>query len=74
MRLRGEQVALLVSASTMIGGLGVAAVAQAWPMRLGGMAMVIGASVVLGWTGRRARRIGWTLASLGALMVLVACL
>lgn len=74
MRSRGERLALVVSASMMIGGLGAAAVAQAWPMRLGGMAMVVGASVVLGWTGRRVRWIGWTLASLGALVVLVACL
>lgn len=74
MRSRGEQLALAMSASTMVGGLIAAAVAQAWPMRLGGMAMVVGASIVLGWTGRRVRWIAWTLASLGALVVLVACL
>jgi hypothetical protein len=74
MGLTREQVALLVSAPAMAGGLGAVAVADAWPMRLGGMAMVIGASLALGVTGRRGRRAAWTLAALGAAAVLIAWL
>lgn len=58
----------------MLGGLAAAALADAWPMRLGGAAMVLGASVALGVTGKPARRLGWFLAALGAVAVLASCL
>jgi hypothetical protein len=71
MRFTREQVLLCLGAPTMVGGLVAVALAQGWPMRLGGAAMVLGAAAVLGSSRDRARRIGWTLAGLGAVAVLI---
>ncbi|THD80985.1 MAG: hypothetical protein E7812_06160 [Phenylobacterium sp.] len=69
-----ELAALAVSAPLMVAGLAGAALAQSWPPRLGGAAMVIGAAVALAVTDRRARWLAWSLAALGALAVLVGLL
>jgi hypothetical protein len=69
MRFTREHAAVAVSAPFMAAGLAAAALAEGWPMRLGGAAMVIGASAALATTGRRARWLAWTLAGLGALVV-----
>ena len=67
-----ELVALAVSAPLMVAGLAGAALAQSWPPRLGGAAMVIGAAVALAVTDRRARWCAWGLAGLGAVAILVS--
>lgn len=74
MRMKREQAVAAVSAPFMLGGLAAAALADSWPVRLGGAAMVIGASVALAVTERRARRMGWLLAALGAVAVIAGCL
>ncbi len=74
MRMKREQAVAAVSAPFMLGGLAAAALADSWPVRLGGAAMVIGASVALAVTERRARRIGWLIAALGAVAVVAGCL
>jgi hypothetical protein len=58
----------------MAAGLAVVAVADTWPVRLGGAAMVIGASLALAVTGSRARTMGWGLALLGVIAVLAGWL
>lgn len=65
---------MAVSTPFMLGGLGAAALAEDWPMRLGGAAMVLGAAVALAVTGQRARRLGWLLAALGAAAVVASLL
>ncbi|RAK55208.1 hypothetical protein DJ017_12100 [Phenylobacterium soli] len=72
--MKREQAAIAVSAPLMLGGLVAAALADTWPVRLGGAAMVIGASVALAVTGRRARQLSWGLAALGAVAVLASCI
>ena len=62
MRISREQAAAAVSAPLMTAGLGAVALGEAWPIRLGGIAMVIGASAALALTGKVARRMAWTLA------------
>jgi len=74
MRFTREHAVVAASAPVMLVGLAAAALADGWPVRLGGAAMVAGASVALAATGHRARRIAWMLVALGALAVLVGWL
>jgi hypothetical protein len=73
MRITRELAALAVSAPLMAFGLGAVVLGESWPMRLGGVAMVIGGSIAMAVTGRVARRAAWTVAALGATLVLVGC-
>jgi hypothetical protein len=63
---------MAVSAPIMVAGLAAVAVAESWAMRLGGVAMVIGASLALAVTDPRARALGLALALIGGLAVLAA--
>jgi len=72
MRITREHAAAAISAPLMVVGLAGAALADGWPTRIGGMAMVVGASVALAVTGRRARVMGWVLAALGLVAVVAA--
>jgi hypothetical protein len=69
-----ELAAMAVSAPLMVGGLVAAALANDWPLRLGGAAMVAGAALALAVTGRRSRWWAWGLAGLGLLVVVVRLL
>jgi hypothetical protein len=68
---RRELAAIVVSAPVMVAGLAAVALAETWAMRLGGTGMVIGASIVLAVTGSQVRALGWALAVVGALGVLL---
>lgn len=72
MRFTREHAVVVASAPVMLAGLAAAALADGWSVRLGGAAMVAGASAALAATGQRARRVAWTLATLGALAVLAS--
>lgn len=74
MRFTRENAAAALSAPLMLAGLVATALADNWPVRLGGVAMVIGASLALALTGVRARRMAWALAALGAVAVVAGCL
>jgi len=65
---------MAVSAPLMVVGLVAAALANGWPVRIGGAAMVVGAALALAITGRRARWWAWGLAGLGLAVVLVRIL
>lgn len=65
---------MAVSAPFMLAGLVAAVLAETWPVRLGGAAMVAGASLALAMNGKRARRLGWALAAVGAVAVMAGCL
>lgn len=60
-----ELAAAAVSAPVMAAGLAAFALAETWPMRLGGAVMVIGPSLALALTSARARVFGWALALVG---------
>lgn len=71
MRIRGELLALGVSAPCMITGLLVVALAQGWVAHGAGFAAVLGGSFALASNRWSARLLGWTIAGLGLMALIV---
>jgi hypothetical protein len=71
MRIKGELVALGVSAPCMVIGLVAVALARGWLAHGAGFAAVLGGSLALVSDRWRARLLGWAFAGLGLVALMV---